>query len=189
MLDGLQSLGAALESVDLPELGLLRTVHLVTIVSEMYASQLAHRAGHRKHYAHDTRLNMNLASRLSAADYVHAQRLRVRLSGHFYRALERVDAIVTPATGRTAPVLPRDALRTGESNLRVLDQIMRFAPAANLAGLPAVSFPAGYDDAGLPIGCQAIGRAWEEHRLLRLAAAAGTLVARREPQVLFRLLA
>ena len=46
---------------------------------------------------------------------------------------------------------------------------MRFVTAGNMTGLPAITFPAGYTKAGLPIGMQAIGRAWQESTLLRLA--------------------
>ena len=49
---------------------------------------------------------------------------------------------------------------------------MRYAFPANLTGLPAISFPVGYDPAGLPIGMQAMGRHWEEATLLRIARAA-----------------
>ncbi len=188
LLERFADAGAEVVEVEVPELALLRVVHMVTIVSEMAAAHLQHWAAHRKEYAHDTRLNLNLASRLTAADYVHAQRLRVRLCRYFYEVLELVDAIVTPTAGRTAPEIPGKALKTGESNLTVLEQIMRFAPAANLTGLPAVSMPAGYSAEGLPIGFQAVGRLWEEHKLLRLAAVAETVVARREPKVSFRLL-
>jgi Asp-tRNA(Asn)/Glu-tRNA(Gln) amidotransferase A subunit family amidase len=61
-------------------------------------------------------------------------------------------------------------------------ETMRFAYLSNFTGHPAISFPAGYDSAGLPIGLQAIGRAWSERLLLRLAAFADTLVERRRPQ-------
>ena len=61
-------------------------------------------------------------------------------------------------------------------------ETMRFAFVSNLTGHPAISFPAGYDSTGLPIGMQAIGRAWSERLLLRLAAFADTLVERRRPQ-------
>ena len=40
--------------------------------------------------------------------------------------------------------------------------------AVNLAGLPAVSFPAGFDDDGLPIGLQLIGNVFEDEKLLDL---------------------
>jgi Asp-tRNA(Asn)/Glu-tRNA(Gln) amidotransferase A subunit family amidase len=102
--------------------------------------------------------------------------------------LESVDAIATPTTGCCAPAIADDALETGESNLEMTGTIMRFAPAANLTGLPAISVPAGYDDAGLPIGLHLMGRAWEEHLLLRLAGVVEASVERRAPQVHYRYL-
>jgi len=95
---------------------------------------------------------------------------------------------VTPTTALVAPPIPPDALPDGESDLSTLMEIMRFATPANLTGLPAISFPAGYDSAGLPIGLQAIGRAWHEATLLRLALAAERIVERAAPQVHYRLL-
>ena len=109
---------------------------------------------HRTRYGCDTRLNLALAQRITADDYIRAQRLRSRFFNHFMRALEDVDAIVTPTTAITAPTINPAALSHGESNLSQLDQIMRFAPAANLTGLPALSVPIGMDRDGLPIGIQ-----------------------------------
>ena len=67
-------------------------------------------------------------------------------------------------------------------------KIMRFATQANMTGLPAVSFPAGYTAQGLPIGMQAIGRAWEESLLLRIAVNAEEVVERRKPRVWYGIL-
>jgi Asp-tRNA(Asn)/Glu-tRNA(Gln) amidotransferase A subunit family amidase len=188
VLRALEHAGAEIREIEIPELRLLRTVHLVTIISEMATAHLEHYRLHRAEYGLDTRLNLALARGLQAYDYVHAQRHRVRLCRHFERALADVDAIVTPATGRTAPVLPLDALHSGESNLALIDQIMRFAPAANLTGHPAISVPAGYDDQGLPVGLQLIGRSWHEHVLLRIAAVAEQHVTRQPPKVGYRYL-
>jgi Asp-tRNA(Asn)/Glu-tRNA(Gln) amidotransferase A subunit family amidase len=102
--------------------------------------------------------------------------------------LEEVDAIVTPTTAVAAPAIPETALRHGDSDLTSLLEILRFTTPANLTGLPAVSFPAGYSKDGLPIGMQAIGRAWEEAGLLRLALAAEQVVERRAPEVHYPLL-
>ncbi|MBI4702532.1 MAG: amidase [Deltaproteobacteria bacterium] len=188
-LDALADAGAKIVEVAIPELGLLRSAHLVTIIAEMAGAHLAHYRRHRADYGADTRLNLALARRLLGYDYVHAQRLRARLCAHFAQVMAEVDAVVTPATACTAPLLAPDALHSGESNLEVTDQIMRFAPAGNFTGLPAMSCPAGYDELGLPVGLQLLGRAWEEHVLLRIAGAIEQQVERREPRVHYRYLA
>lgn len=188
-LEALKSAGATIKEIEIPELRLLQAVHLVTIVAEMAASQLDHFAQMRKRYGLDTRLNLALARRLGAYDYVHAQRHRARLCEHFTRVMGEVDAIATPSTGCTAPAIPADSLVTGESNLPVTAKIMRFAQPGNLTGLPGISVPAGYDANGLPVGLQLLGRAWEEHRLLRFAAVVESAVERRAPAIHRRLLA
>ncbi|MBM4353580.1 MAG: amidase [Deltaproteobacteria bacterium] len=178
--------GAEVVEVEIPELELIRGVHLITIVSEMAAAHMHYYAAHHADYGLDVRLNLALARKLTNTDYVHAQRLRTRLCGHFVRALNNVDAIVTPTTGMTAPLLPGKALSSGQSNLAETVQIMLYVQAANLTGFPAITVPAGYDPAGLPIGLQLMGRPWEEDRLLRLAAAVERNVERRKPLVFLK---
>lgn len=188
MLERLQEAGAEIKEIEIPNLGLGRTVHVVTIVTEMFTSQLPHFKAHRSDYSLEIRLNLALASRLGGFDYAHAQRIRAQLCREILSVFDDVDAIVTPASARTAPSLPDDALVTGESNLTLVDNLMRYAHSANLAGLPAISFPAGYDNRGLPVGFQAMGRHWDERLLLRIAAVAEHSVKRQRPKVHFRLL-
>jgi Asp-tRNA(Asn)/Glu-tRNA(Gln) amidotransferase A subunit family amidase len=184
----LRAAGAEVREIEIEDLGLVRAVHITTIVTEMATAHLHYYAEHRKDYSLEVRLNLALARRLTATDYVHAQRLRARICQRAVAALAGVDVIAIPTTGRTSPVLPMDALKSGESNLEVMESIMRFAMFANLTGLPAISVPAGYDPAGLPVGLQLVGRAFEEHLLLRLAAVVEQGVERREPRVHYRLL-
>lgn len=188
VLTELAARGATIVDVTIPDLALLRTAHLVTIVSEMRASHRSHILHNRKAYNLDTRLNLALAGHMLATDYVHAQRLRARFDHHFEKVLRTVDAIVSPSTACTAPLLPLDALRSGESNLELTDRVMRFAPAGNLTGLPAISCPAGYDRDGLPVGVQFMGRAWSEGLLLRLASVLETFVERQPAKVHRKLL-
>ena len=76
-----------------------------------------------------------------------------------------VDAILTPAT-------PSAAFGLGE--MASADPIQMylndvFTVTVNLAGLPAISVPAGLDAQGLPLGLQLIGKPWEEGDLLNTA--------------------
>jgi len=188
MVKDLERMGARVREIEIPELEPARVAHLITITSEMCAALDRHYAAHRRDFGLDVRTNLALARSFTSRDYVQAQRVRTRVIANFNRALERVDVIVTPMTGLTAPAIPADALPHGESDLTTLTEIMRFAFAPNLTGHPAISFPAGYDSQGLPVEMQAIGRYWEEHVLLRLAHAAEQSVERRAPQVHFSLL-
>jgi len=189
VVDGLQKAGATIIDVAIPNLDLIRLAHLVIIGVEIATAQQPYYERHRTDYGLDNRLNLVLAQELTGIDYVQALRLRTRLSQECAVAMARVHGIITPSIACTAPLLPADALTTGESDMDLLSRVMRFMPLANLTGLPAISFPAGYDAAGLPIGCQIIGQPWQEHLLLRLAHTAEQFVARRPPRCHYPLLA
>ena len=187
LLEGYIARGATLVELRVPDLHVTRMAHLATIATELGASQRGFEA-HQMEYGHDNRLNLVLANSLTGGDYVHAQRLRHVLTREYYALFDSIDLIATPTSGCTAPELKPDALKYGESDLPLLTRIMRFAPAANLIGLPAISIPAGYDGNGLPYGFQLMGRPWEEHLLLRMANLAEGFVARAEPEFFVNLL-
>jgi Asp-tRNA(Asn)/Glu-tRNA(Gln) amidotransferase A subunit family amidase len=180
LLEQMCAHGARLVEIEIPELELARLAQLVTITSEMTTAlwpQVRDRLGD---FGIETQLNLAIARASTASEYVHAQRIRTRAIAHVERALASCDAIVTPASGNTAPrIHPTGG---AVSDLSRTMETMRFAYLSNLTGHPAISFPAGYDAAGLPIGLQAIGQGWSEQLLLRLAAFADTVVERRKPQ-------
>ncbi len=92
------------------------------------------------------------------------------------RAFRDIDTLVLPTL--TSPVLEVDQAR---GNPRALAPA--FTMFANYFGLPAVSVPCGFDDNGLPIGLQLVGRPWEDGIVLRLGqqfVAAGNF-ARQHP--------
>jgi Asp-tRNA(Asn)/Glu-tRNA(Gln) amidotransferase A subunit family amidase len=181
LLDAFAAAGAVVVEIDIPDLELLNLAHVVTITSEMHAAQAPHLAAHRDDYGRNAQLILALTEALSGSDYVQAQQVRALCQVRFAEVLSRVDVIVTPASAVTAPPLPPDALPRGESDIALIDALMRFVCPGNFLGLPSISFPAGYDAQGLPVGFMATGRAWDEALLLRLAHAAERLVQRRPP--------
>ncbi|MFZ3235894.1 MAG: amidase family protein, partial [Stellaceae bacterium] len=98
------------------------------------------------------------------AYYLKAQRVRALVARDFADAFERVDCIL-------APTAPSAAFAIGENSDDPVAMYLNdlFTVPANLAGLPAISVPAGLSADGLPLGLQIIGRAFDEEGVLRVA--------------------
>ncbi|MFZ0374651.1 MAG: Asp-tRNA(Asn)/Glu-tRNA(Gln) amidotransferase subunit GatA [Xanthobacteraceae bacterium] len=101
------------------------------------------------------------------AYYLQAQKVRTLIKRDFEKCFgEGVDAILTPAT-------PSAAFAIGEKGRAdpiemYLNDV--FTVTVNMAGLPGISVPSGYDAQGLPLGLQLIGRPFEEATLFALGA-------------------
>ncbi|HKQ20113.1 MAG TPA: amidase family protein, partial [Candidatus Eisenbacteria bacterium] len=100
------------------------------------------------------------------AYYLRAQKVRTLIRRDFAEALAKTDALLFPVT-------PTTAFGIGEKVDDPLSMYLNdiFSVPASLAGVPALSFPAGFDEAGLPIGLQLAGRPFQEETLLRVARA------------------
>jgi aspartyl-tRNA(Asn)/glutamyl-tRNA(Gln) amidotransferase subunit A len=96
------------------------------------------------------------------AYYLKAQRVRTLIARDFAAAFERCDCILTPTA-------PSAAFAIGEKSDDPVAMYLNdvFTVPADLAGLPAISVPAGLSD-GLPLGLQIIGRAFDEATVLRV---------------------
>ena len=188
MLKEYEKMGCKIVEIVIPDLEANRIAHSVSILSEMVQAMNATYDKHHKEHGLDVRINLALAHEFKATDYMIAQRIRTRMINHFNHAFQQVDVILTPATGLAAPEIKKGALPDGDSDLTTSIEIMRFATAGNLTGLPAISFPVGYTQNGLPIGMQAMGKAWDEVTLLRMAFAAEQVVERKAPQVYYKIL-
>ncbi|KAL9674441.1 hypothetical protein QQ045_030713 [Rhodiola kirilowii] len=170
--------GCKVLEIVLPELAEMRVAHVVSIACEcLSALNPTLEDGRLSQLTYDTRTSLALFRSFSGADYVHAQSFRRRIMHYYMEAFKKVDIIVTPTTGMTAPIIPSSAIDFGETNMQVTGHLMQFILAANLLGLPAISVPIGYDKQGLPIGLQLIGRPWGEASILRLASALEELCA------------
>ena len=100
------------------------------------------------------------------AFYRKAQQVRTLIRRDFDRAFEAVDVLLTPTSPTTAF---RFGAHTNDPLAMYLADLLTIP--ANLAGLPAISLPCGFDAEGLPIGLQLITGVLQEERLLQVAHA------------------
>ena len=105
-----------------------------------------------------------LSSGYYDAYYLKALKVRSLIRSDFTRAFENCDCILMP-------VSPTAAFKIGEKMNDPLRMYLSdvYTIAANLAGIPAVSIPSGFDEAGLPVGLQILAPVFREDRLLRIA--------------------
>lgn len=187
-IEALVEAGAEVVDFEPPDIELIRAAHLVVIASEMSGATERLLRLHRTELGLDVRVNFGLAKAMTAQHYVNALRVRHATTAEWLRIYARVDLVATPTTACTAPPIPEHALPEGESNLGVLEQIMRFAAVANLNGFPTLSAPVGVDGSGLPVGLQLMARPWEEALLLRVARVLEAATERTKPRAWWDLL-
>lgn len=104
-----------------------------------------------------------LSSGYYDAYYLRAQKVRTLIRQDFLNAFEEVDAVLTPTS-------PAPAFRRGEKTSDPLEMYLSdiYTLSANLGGIPGLSLPCGFTEAGLPIGMQILGRPFGESEILSI---------------------
>ena len=123
-------------------------------------------------YDWSTRTRLETASLAPAWAYLRAQRARELIRRELHAALDKYDIIALPTSPVAAPPIEESTGKPGGYYQGKLDLgRRRYTSPAALAGLPALSVPCGFSDAGLPIGMQLIGKPFAEQTLFRVGQA------------------
>ncbi len=187
-LDVYKKLGAEIIEVDMPHLDYAIAAYYVIATAEA-SSNLARydgvHYGHRSKEAQDyievytksraegfgkevkRRIMLGtyaLSSGYYDAYYLKALKVRNLIRSDFTKAFERCDCIMMP-------VSPTTAFKIGEKIADPLQMYLSdiYTIAVNLAGIPGISIPCGFNDKNLPIGLQILSPAFTEEKLLRIA--------------------
>lgn len=105
-----------------------------------------------------------LSSGYYDAYYGKAQKVRQLIKNDFDTAFKNVDIILTPTS-------PTTAFKFGEKSANPLEMYLSdiYTTSVNLAGIPAISIPVGFDKKGLPIGMQLMANMFNENLLLNFS--------------------
>ena len=117
-----------------------------------------------------------LSSGYFDAYYMKALRTKALIKKAFDKAFEKYDVIL-------GPVAPTTALKLGDSLSDPIKMYLGdiYTVSVNLAGLPGISLPCGYDSNGLPIGLQLLGKHFDEKTIIRVAYAFECTMDKKRP--------
>jgi aspartyl-tRNA(Asn)/glutamyl-tRNA(Gln) amidotransferase subunit A len=158
-----KKLGAELVDITMPSIPYMSLAWLIITQSEMFGSHHDRLRTEPEKFGDLFRQRLYFASLLTAQDYIRAQQLRSRARREFQEAFSKVDIMVTPTGG------PAQKEGLGERH-----GILLGGGSTNpfsLAGVPAISVPCGFSEAGLPLGLQIGGKAFDEATVFQAAYA------------------
>ena len=133
----------------------------VTIACEARAALRREWREHAKEMSADLQVSFAALDAFSALEYLDVARLRSGLRRELAHVFGTVDLLALPSASVASKVTEAE-MQSGFLDTKMLDALCRFMFLGNLTGLPALSAPIGADTAGLPIGLQLVGDAWDE---------------------------
>ena len=122
-------------------------------------------------YANDVRTMLETGEFYLATHYINAQRYRRLLRNEFMEGFKQCDLYITPTLAYTALPIGQTEFEADGTMHDYLGVQMQFTGLPSLTGLPGMSVPCGFDDQGLPVGMQLIGRPFDEAFMFRVGAA------------------
>jgi aspartyl-tRNA(Asn)/glutamyl-tRNA(Gln) amidotransferase subunit A len=115
------------------------------------------------------RLQNGLA--IPAVSYLEAMRWRGPALAAWLAAVAGTDAVLAPVAPMPAPTIAESDVGNSIDAEAVIQRVTKFTRPINYLGLPSLSIPTGFTRAGLPVGMQLVGRAFDEAMLIRIGAA------------------
>lgn len=119
----------------------------------------------------EVRTYLEVGALRPAEEHTRARRVRAAMQRAWRTAFEGLDAVIAPTLPATAMRADARGVSLPEGEVSVVPAYLRFCAPVNVVGLPALSVPCGFDQSGLPIGLQLIGRPFGEATLLRIGYA------------------
>ena len=176
-VSGLSAMGAEIREIELP-VPIDRTLQS----AEAYAFHAEFVARNPELYQPETLRRIRSGQNVSPEARLECRRELERARRDIASTFVSVDVLATPTTPIAAPAIAE--LKRNPDLLRPRELLLlRNTRPVNVWGLPAISVPCGFTEAGLPIGLQIIGPHWAEARVLQVACAYEQATAwhKREP--------
>jgi aspartyl-tRNA(Asn)/glutamyl-tRNA(Gln) amidotransferase subunit A len=155
-----EALGAQVEEVSFPNAREAAMANGLMTPADAAAFHHKRLAENPQGFGLDVLTRLEVGTGYSSIEYSLARRMQSILRCHFNEFFNDYDVLLTPTVPITAPK------RGSADAVERARLLTRFTAPFNLTGLPALSVPCGWSQAGLPIGLQIVSRAWAEKRII-----------------------
>jgi len=167
-----ERLGATVLAVRMPDLDAVNALCNIVIGTEAATAHSAWLRTRPQDYGPQVLNRLEAGPFYPAAAYLAAISLRAAKLREFCDAVfAKVDVLLAPVLAMQTPTIAETDLTGGPDLLPMLGAFTRFTRPINYLGLPALSVPAGFTKAGMPVGFQLIGRPFAEALLCRAGRA------------------
>jgi aspartyl-tRNA(Asn)/glutamyl-tRNA(Gln) amidotransferase subunit A len=165
----LASAGCSVVDLDIPEMSYAAMTSMVTSSAESAGNNRRwFRERHQDFVPHVSR-GLAVGMTITASEYLTAQRARHRIREALRATYDKVDIIVSPTTGRVAPLLAQGLKGNGDDTRHASYNQSNLLRFPSMLGLPGCSLPCGVNPAGLPIGLQLVGCWFADQSVLNSA--------------------
>ncbi len=170
--------GARVEECAFPDSELLLVTQRVVLSADAAAYHADRMRERPEDFGPDVLARLSGGAATSGPELALARRRREEIRREVAALFARVDLLAVPTTAIAAPLAEtadaNERKAAGAGTPPAVAEAARLTALTspfNLTGLPAISVPCGFDAAGLPVGLQLAGRAWDEATVLRAARA------------------
>jgi len=171
-LETFRKLGARVVEVDLPDVDSWNAAATMIISAEAAALHGHWLRTRPQDYSAQARARLELGFTIPAAAYIDSLRLRgVALREFAEQVFSKVDALHAPVVSFQTPSIEETDVGAGPKLAALLAQVTRLTRPGNFLGVPALSVPAGFTRAGMPVGMQLLGRPFDEATVFALGHA------------------
>lgn len=161
----LEQAGAGLVEIELPGAEVATALQSVMMISDARSFHDERIATAPEKFGADVLERLRISEEYSSLDYAEAKRRQAEWVVLLRRVFARVDVIATPTTPRVAP-----PVADSQHMIATTRTVSRFTYPWSLAGVPALSVPAGRGAHAMPVGLQIIGPWFADARVLRVGA-------------------
>jgi aspartyl-tRNA(Asn)/glutamyl-tRNA(Gln) amidotransferase subunit A len=163
-IDAMHAAGATVVDISIPHAPIARHAQRIIMFAEAYAYHEPDLQSRPELYGKYTRQSIRQGALFSAPDFVQAQRVRSLIKAETIQALSTVDVLITPTMLGVAPTFEG-------YDFEAFMKQPTFTGIWNLTGSPAMSVCCGFSSAGLPIGMQIVGKAFDEPTMFKVGDA------------------